>query len=281
MGFPPNPGPTLDPWPIQSPTMTDADAPQPDEKPEKEAPHPNFFVRQWRGWVKQVLIVIVVVTVARSMIMDWNDVPTGSMNPTILEGDRIVVNKLAYDLRVPFTTWRLARWSEPKRGDIITFWEPTKGIRMVKRTIGVPGDTIEIKGGRLLITDADGNPVPVTYQDISPNPPRYVTLRDNHGRPVRSPIVDAEEDIDGNEHTIQYTVNRPVMRDYGPITLGPDEFWTMGDNRDNSRDSRFFREQDNGAMVNARDITGHAFATAWSLNDSWLPRWRRFFKSLN
>ena len=72
----------------------------------------------WNEWGKSLLVVLLVVGGFRSAIADWNDVPTGSMKPTILEGDRIVVNKLAYDLKVPFTSWRLvALGVTPKRGD--------------------------------------------------------------------------------------------------------------------------------------------------------------------
>ena len=261
--------------------MTDSPSEASSEQaPQTPAPHPNFFVRQWRGWIKQILIVVIIVTAARSMIADWNDVPSGSMLPSIQIGDRIVVNKLAYDVRVPFTTWRIARWSQPSRGDVITFWDPTSGIRMVKRAIGVPGDTIQIADGKLSITDAQGQPVSVTYQQQTAALPRFVTLKDRQGRAHRSAIFDVQENIDGRAHDIQFTEQRPIKRNYGPVTLGPDEFWAMGDNRDNSRDSRFFRDDDH-AIVNAKDITGHAFAVAWSLDESWIPRWNRFFKALN
>ena len=75
----------------------------------------------------------------RSSLADWYHVPTGSMKPTILEGDRVFVDKLAYDLKVPFTTWHLAEWSQPQRGDIVVFFSPKDGTRLVKRVIGLPG----------------------------------------------------------------------------------------------------------------------------------------------
>src|SRR5262245_2917538 len=73
----------------------------------------------WLYWVKPLAILLLLITMFRSAVADWNDVPTGSMKPTILEGDRVFVNKLAYDLKVPFTTMHLATWSDPKRGDIV------------------------------------------------------------------------------------------------------------------------------------------------------------------
>ena len=99
------------------------------------------IVRFWR-WVRPIIAVIVVLSAVRSSVADWNDVPTGSMNPTIVEGDRIFVNKLAYDLKVPFIQWRLARWSAPQRGDIIVFESPADGQRLVKRVVALSGDTI-------------------------------------------------------------------------------------------------------------------------------------------
>src|SRR5437667_11789572 len=109
-----------------------------------------------------MLIMALVLFAARSSFADWNKVPTGSMKPTILEGDRIFINKLAYDLKVPFTTWHIAEWSNPQRGDIVVFFSPHDGQRLVKRVIGLPGDTIELRNNALVI-----NGDPVTYQPIA------------------------------------------------------------------------------------------------------------------
>ena len=80
----------------------------------------------WREWGLVAVFVVFVVVPVKSSLADWNWVPTGSMNPTILEGDLIYVNKVAYDLRVPLTLHRLASWSEPQRGDIIVFLSPER-----------------------------------------------------------------------------------------------------------------------------------------------------------
>ena len=77
--------------------------------------------------------------VFRSAVADWNQVPSGSMKPSILVGDRIVVDKLAYDLRIPFTLTRIARWAEPHRGDVVTFPSPRDETLYVKRVIGDAG----------------------------------------------------------------------------------------------------------------------------------------------
>ena len=93
----------------------------------------------WREEFRPLLIMALVVFAVRSSFADWNNVPTGSMKPTILEGDYVFVNKLAYDLKVPFTTLHLAEWSAPQRGDIVVFYSPKDGTRLVKRTVGLPG----------------------------------------------------------------------------------------------------------------------------------------------
>src|SRR5207253_3078241 len=82
---------------------------------EPEQPPKPPLVRFWH-FIRPILILILVLFAIRSSVIDWNDVPTGSMMPTILDGDRIVVNKLAYDLKFPFTTMHLATWGDPKRG---------------------------------------------------------------------------------------------------------------------------------------------------------------------
>jgi signal peptidase I len=81
----------------------------------------------WRKEIRWWLVLGLIIFSIRSALADWSDVPTGSMKPTILEGDRVFVNKLAYDLKVPFTTRRIAEWSNPQRGDIVVFFSPRAG----------------------------------------------------------------------------------------------------------------------------------------------------------
>src|SRR5205814_3886590 len=82
--------------------------------------------------IRVFILMLLVISSLRSALADWNDVPTGSMKPTIQEGDRVVVNKLAYDLKVPFTTIELWKWDNPKRGDIVVLFSPVDGIRLVR-----------------------------------------------------------------------------------------------------------------------------------------------------
>ena len=85
------------------------------------------FRRWWQQEIRPLLILALILFSIRSSLADWNDVPSGSMQPTILVGDRIFVNKLAYDLKVPFTTWHLAQWSNPQRGTLWFFTRPGTG----------------------------------------------------------------------------------------------------------------------------------------------------------
>src|SRR5215469_2800555 len=128
--------------------------------------------RWWRREIRPLLILAVVLCSIRSSLADWNDVPSGSMQPTILVGDRIFVNKLAYDLKVPFTTWHLAEWSNPQRGDIVVFFSPYDGTRLVKRVVGLPGDTVELRNDQLVINGKTLSYKPVdaaNLRDVAPS----------------------------------------------------------------------------------------------------------------
>src|SRR5438309_7982300 len=132
------PTPTVADQPLSDQTAED----QPDDQ--EQQPPRGPFARLWHA-IRPIVILVIILFAIRSSLADWNDVPTGSMIPTILEGDRIFVNKLAYDLKVPFTTWHIAQWSNPKRGDIVVFYSPADGQRLVKRCVAVPGDVLELK----------------------------------------------------------------------------------------------------------------------------------------
>src|SRR6476469_4901430 len=109
------------------------------------------------------LVMLLVVSSLRSALADWNDVPTGSMKPTIEIGDRVVVNKLAYDLKVPFTTIELWKWADPQRGDIVVLFSPVDGTRLVKRVIAVPGDTVSLAENQVFV-----NGKPATWSMMRP-----------------------------------------------------------------------------------------------------------------
>src|SRR5207248_11742425 len=91
------------------------------------------FRRIFREHIAPVAVTVLLLCSFRSAVADWNIVPSGSMNPNIVEGDRIFVKKLAYGLKVPFTTYHLAHWSGPQSGEIVVFYSPAYGTRLVKR----------------------------------------------------------------------------------------------------------------------------------------------------
>jgi signal peptidase I len=220
----------------------------------------------WREDFRPLFIAALIVFTARSSFADWNDVPTGSMEPTILEGDCIFVNKLAYDLKVPFTTLHLAQWSNPRRGDIVVFYSPKDGTRLVKRTVGLPGDIVELRRDQLII-----NGVPVNYKPIAEE-----LLRDSSGWD-RSVSKYASEELPGHTHLVAAIPAVRAMRNFGPYHVPDNCYFMMGDNRDNSFDSRYF-----GAVKRGR-IVGRATAVIASLDTShhWHPRWDRFFSALD
>jgi signal peptidase I len=222
------------------------------------------LTRWWSEWLRSVFLIVLIVTSFRSAVADWNDVPTGSMKPTIFEGDRIVVNKLAYDLKVPFTTWRLVRWGDPIRGDIVVLFSPIDDKRLVKRVIGVPGDTVAIVDDRLLV-----NHVPVAY---SPPTPGLVNGR----TPGCAGKLIASERIGGRQHAVMIAQGGHCRPGFAPITVPPDTYFMMGDNRDESFDSRFF------GPVERDRIVGRATAVAASVDPErhYWPRWERFFHPL-
>ena len=127
----------------------------------------------WREWLLPAVMVVAVLAPLRSAVADWNDVPSGSMMPTILVGDRIFINKLAYDLKVPFTTWQVAKWADPQRGDIVVFRYPRDTSKSyIKRVIGVAGDRIRIENGQVFVNEeALGEEyVPSEYADARSYP---------------------------------------------------------------------------------------------------------------
>jgi signal peptidase I len=218
----------------------------------------------WREWLKPLALMFVIVAPLKSAVLDWNWVPTGSMKPTIMEGDLVLVNKLAYDLKVPLTTLRLAQWGDPARGDIAVFFSPQDGTRLVKRVIGLPGDTIQLRNDVLYV-----NGVAQRYSAMDPGPFRADIFED------RNPIL-AVEHLGACDHYVLALPGRRAMRSFGPHVVPPGQYFMMGDSRDNSNDSRFI-----GCVPRAQ-IVGRASAVVVSFDTSrhLLPRFRRFIHSL-
>jgi signal peptidase I len=219
----------------------------------------------WRQWRVTVLVIVFVVIPVKSSLADWNWVPTGSMNPTILEGDLIYVDKLAYDLRIPLTLHRVARWSDPQRGDVVVCLSPDDGMRLVKRVIALPGDTVQMRNGRLLL-----NGLLLTYSQAEPEYAAQLP------RDLAARCLCAMEHLDSKTHPVLSIPTIQAMRSFGPVTVPEGYYFVLGDNRDVSRDSRYF------GVVPRPSVLGKARAVIISFNilDIYQPRLERFFTSL-
>lgn len=192
----------------------------------------------------------------RSAVADWNIVPSESMLPTIEKGDRIWINKLAYDVHIPFLYVSVFRHSNPKRGDIVVFESNETEKRMVKRVIGIPGDTVALKDNVVWL---NGEALTYTLQSSS--------------------NVDAVllEIIDGTEHQIRLDKYRSSNRATFFETKIPENFYfVLGDNRDHSNDSRYI------SFIPRDEIIGRSSSVVMShdYDNYYLPKKDRFFKSL-
>ena len=219
----------------------------------------------WREWRLTFFLVVFVVLPVKSSLADFNWVPSGSMKPTILEGDFVFVNKAAYDLRVPLTLRRVARWADPERGDIVICFSPDEGTRLIKRIVGLPGETLEMRHNRRFI-----NGQLAQQSEMEPREAEALAALFQGQR------VFAREQLGSINHAITGNPDVQALRNFGPVQVPEHQYFVMGDNRDNSRDSRFF------GFVDRRSIVGKAVGLAGSfkIHDKFQPRMDRFFQEL-
>jgi signal peptidase I len=194
---------------------------------------------RWRRWLREIAVTAafaIVVLSARSSVADHYVVPSGSMLPTVEIGDRIVVNKTAYGLRVPFTRYALAEFAGPARGDIVVLDDPEEdGKTLLKRVIAVPGDHVAVHAGHI---DINGAPVPIEHR------------------------ADGDHELLGDaDHLVD------LSRGGGPnlddTTIPDDKYLVMGDNRGDSRDGRYF------GLVDRCAILGRAARVFWRGGPAW------------
>jgi signal peptidase I len=185
--------------------------------------------------VESLLLAVAVALLVRSSVVEAFWVPSGSMLPTIQIGDHIFVNKLAYGMHLPFVDREVTQWSPLHRGDVVVFTSPVdRNIDLIKRVIAVAGDTVEIRNKRLYINGAE---VPDPHANFTDTRNRDAAPRDH----------------------------------FGPVDVPPGKFFVMGDNRDQSYDSRYW------GFADERDVKGQATFIYWSWDSQrhWV-RWDRF-----
>jgi signal peptidase I len=201
---------------------------------------------------------VALMVVFRSAIADYNVVPSGSMMPTVLIGDRILVNKMAYDLRVPLTHISLLRISQPQRGDIVTVDSREAKELLLKRVIGLPGDVVELRDNVLYI---NGKPASYTNAKVAPLEGDVAAQADY-----------LSERIGHESHLVRLSEAAPSLRSsYGPVVVPPDQYLMLGDNRDNSADSRYY------GFFHRDELMGRTRRIAFSLDSErgYMPRFDR------
>lgn len=216
----------------------------------------GFSVKRLLKENKNFLLFISLMCVFRSAVADWYTVPTGSMLPTIQLGDRITVNKMAYDLRVPFSSISLFKTAEPERGDIVVFESDAANERLIKRLVGIPGDKVAMLNDVLYL---NGNALP------------YQITRQSDGEVI------AEEKIDAITHIVRIDKNVPAtLSSFDEVEVPKDHYLVLGDNRRNSADSRVY------GFVPRSELKGKAHHVVFSLDydNHYIPRSDRALQSL-
>lgn len=186
----------------------------------------------------------------RSSIADWYHVPSGSMLPTIVEGDRVFVDKMAYRLDIPFTDIEIMKTGIPQRGDIVTFESEAADIRLIKRVIGIPGDNVAMRSNRLYLNGEE-----IAYQ--------------GDGEQVT-------ELLDNAPHAVKWTKNGSPLDTFAYVSVPTDHYLVLGDNRNNSSDSRVY------GFVPISEFSGRAthVIASFDLDNYYKPRSDRWLHTL-
>lgn len=202
------------------------------EQEAKQLPRESTVVEYARSFFP----VLFVVFVLRSFVAEPFQIPSSSMVPTLEVGDYILVNKFTYGIRLPVLRSKVININEPKRGDVMVFFPPhLNKTYYIKRVIGLPGDVVSYRNKRLYV-----NGDPVAFEPLAVIPEG------------RSRYQKGLAELGDKKHLQQLDLMRPA-RDF-TVTVKPEHYFMMGDNRDNSSDSRVW------GQVSERDIVGKAFA---------------------
>jgi signal peptidase I len=202
---------------------------------------------------RQFFLLLACIVFFKSAIADLSSISGASMQPTLLDGDKVWVNKLAYDVKIPFTEISLTEISDPQRGDVIIIDSKKADKRLVKRIVGIPGDTVYIQNNALVINGKATN-----YDVLSRN----------------DDSIMIREELPGKTHQAmlsRYFIRRS-NRSYGPTIVPEDQYFVLGDNRDNSADSRVY------SFIPREEIIGRSSSVVFSLDSDnrYLPRDGRF-----
>lgn len=212
-------------------------------------------------WLKSIAIAFVLFLFVRTSVVEAFKIPTSSMEGTLLVGDFLLVNKAVYGARIPFTDLQFVPLDEPERGDVIVFHPPHEPEKnYVKRLVGQPYDTLEMRDKRLYL---NGNPVHEPYA-------RYVDRRGD--------AVHPDMGWQSN-HLIADTPRRyhPTRDNWGPIVVPPGSYFVLGDNRDNSEDSRYWGFVTRDQIRGRPWLVYYSYDPAGSESMAWLNqiRWGR------
>ena len=222
------------------------------------------FIRANKGFI----LFLCLFGVFRTAVADWNPVPSGSMRPNLLEGDVVFVNRLAFDVKLPLTDTIVAHTGEPQRGDVVTFSSPKDGTRLIKRLVALPGDVVEMRNEMLII-----NGQRARYDSLQQVMEPAASGHDAG----QVPALRISETVDGHARRVQFIpqVSTPA-RNFGPVTVPSGQYMMLGDNRDNSADSRYI------GFVPRNLLIGRAERVLVSTDilENWGPRFDRFGKSL-
>jgi signal peptidase I len=221
-------------------------------------------MKSWMRANKGFLMFLMLFGIFRTAVADWNPIPSASMHPNLLEGDVVFVNRLAYNVKVPLTDIVISPTGEPQRGDIVTFSSPVNGTRLIKRVIALPGDRVEMHNEELTI-----NGQPAGYTSLGH------AIENIHGVGELA-AVRMGETLGERRHAIQYLPQIQARRDFAPIVVPPGQYMMLGDNRDNSEDSRYIGLVPRALLIGRAE---RVLASA-DITGNWMPRTERFGMSL-
>lgn len=212
-------------------------------------------------WTKSFIIAFGLFLIIRTFLVEAFRIPTGSMESTLLAGDFLLVNKAVYGARVPFARARTPAVSEPLRGEIVVFVPPHEMDKnYVKRLVGMPGDTLEMRGKLLFVNG---------HQQIEP----YVSTTDAPDLYAPGMFWQCEHAPGGvPDHAC-----RPTRDNWGPVVVPDERYFTMGDNRDDSEDSRYWGFVERDAIRGRPLFIYYSFNPASTRDAPWLNsiRWSR------